>query len=176
MRAPRSPRRATIATLTALAAVLVGGSACTGESPSVDAAADADTTVAAATIERADSAAVPSEFQAGGATVPGGRGTTGLENFAIPVDPRLAAVPETVAVEIENVSSVAVAVHARAGARPVLLDTLRAGVRFRVDLVGPPGAIELLWTAIGTLRSGTVPVPIARDTVLYLAVGVPVAP
>jgi hypothetical protein len=178
VRAGGSPRRAALAAIAAIAVALAGSAACAGESPSVDAVSDADTTIADASVDSSDSAGLPAGSRGESEAVRDHAPVTGLENFEVPADPRLTSVPETVKVEIENISSASVVVSARAGAGTVLLDTLRAGRRFRVDLVGPPGAIELVWMARNASLSGVVPVPVpvAGDTVLRLTVGVPAAP
>ena len=98
---------------------------------------------------------------------------TGLENFVVPDDAERAAVTETVAVQIENVAGSPLILSARAGARPVVLDTLEDGGRLRVDLVGPPGSIEIAWETRDRTRSGAVPVPAVSDSVVRLSVGRP---
>lgn len=98
---------------------------------------------------------------------------TGLENFAIPDDAARAASVETVAVEIASGASVPLVLAARAGARAVVLDTLRAGGRLRIDLVGPRESLEILWETLDGSRSGVVPVPAVGDSVARVPVGPP---
>lgn len=99
---------------------------------------------------------------------------TGLENFDLSSDPVLGATIDTISVEIENVAPVGIAVSARAGAGPAALDTVDPGERYRVDLVGPSDAIELVWKAIDGSRGGTSRLVAATpDSVIPIQLGGP---
>lgn len=87
--------------------------------------------------------------------------STGLENFVLPSDPRLETTIDTIPVEIENVAGVAIVVSASAGAGAVVLDTLDPGERYRVDIVGPTAAIELVWRDVDGAGAGRSPLAAA---------------
>jgi septal ring-binding cell division protein DamX len=154
-----------------LASLVVAGglaSACGEPQPVDDAAATADTAVVSATGERRSEPAP--DARADGAATSGGTGT-GLENFVVPDDAGSAAAVDTVAVEIRSEAEVPLALLARAGAEPVVLDTLEAGARLRVDLVGPRGTLEVVWETLDGSRSGAVRVPAVADSVAPVPVG-----
>jgi hypothetical protein len=164
----------------ALACLLAVGAlaaACGERPPDGDAAATADAVPTDSVAYRERTAGGQEEASAGDESAGRSGATrelgTGLENFAVPDDAERTAVAETVAVQIENVAGSPLIVSARAGARPVVLDTLEDGGRLRVDLVGPPGSIEIAWETRDRARSGAVPVPAAADSVVRLPVGRP---
>ena len=98
--------------------------------------------------------------------------STGLENFAIANDPRREAAVDTVPLVIENGAGVPIAVAARAGAAPVVIDTLAPGERHRVNLVGPAPRIELVWVEVAGSRAGTTRLPsVAADSVVPIRLG-----
>jgi len=140
-----------------------------GEPPPVDdGAATGDTAVVDAPGGPAGEPVPDAGTDAVGAQ--GGTGT-GLENFVVPDDAGSAAAIDTIAVEIRSEAEVPLSVSARAGAGPVLLDTLEAGARLRVDLVGPRGTLEVGWETLDGSRSGAVRVPAVADSVAPIQVG-----